>query len=900
MPTFRDDLHLGHSVPMVDTEDIVDGAVTEPKLADDSVSTRTIQDGAVTEPKIAEKAVTEPKLADAAVSTRTIKFRAVTESKIGDSAVSTRTIQNGAVTNPKIANGAVSMNKLDNETQTLIQRGADSSWTPMGDYDIEALYYANDLVFDPETNSSYLSLRADNMGHAVTDEEWWMKVVDGSYVNTMVEELEQAIAQAIEDAQEDIADAISGANTAAQNATDAAGAATTAKNTLVTEISQSLAVYETVADTLVTDPEAATGMLPVQNYVIGRKFAAGTVVKSKNSFYYAASVAGTNNPNYITPAKDAETSSISWTIRTADANTGRQGHMTIPGLTANKTYRISFDYVNNINFNIIVQFCSFRENTTTGGVALNVYAQFGTLPALSSGTFSADVFYSSVFLRYLNFYFRQPAVGQALTISNIKFQEMDVYDAELKKLDEAVYGTLSSAVRTDPPISSGFLNNKKTRIRILYACGHHGRVTMKFTAPAAMTTVEVVLMKSYDITEGLINNSTQVAYLFSLPLNEEKTATWDDGEANYILINAYTGGTMTDAQYEEFVNNLIITIEDLDGLDGLNKRVADLEEAEHESSTFSEDMLCYTNVKHMGAKGDGATDDTTALQNALNLQGTIFIPNGTYLVTTPLAVLSNTHIIMEDGAILKRNANVRFCIFYSYYTAQTTAYNGQHDITIEGGTLDLGTGYSYGGCGLGFQHCQNILIKNVTFKHTNKTYHCIDCGGSKNVRIENCIFTDHLTDGTIAEMLQIDRTAYGSFPIPASYPAEGSACYDNTGCENVEITGCKFYTNTYSPAIGNHSITAVHKNINIHDNFIFGYGTTVEGYRGAIAFANSTNNTKYVYIHDNIFSDFPILVQFVADNAFWVKNNILRNVTSLRNPDSGEHGVFEGNIQITE
>ena len=624
----------------------------------------------------------------------------------------------------------------------------------------------------------------------------------------------------------------------------------------------------------------------------------GTVVKSNNSFIFENTTVGTNNAYYITPAKDGATSSASWTIRQV-STTGRSGHMTIPNLVAGKTYRISFDYVNTINYRIFAQLSAFQK-TTANGTTITALKTIGYIEPNSSGTFTVDYLYETVFWRYLSFYFQQPAVGQKLEITNITFQEMDTFDKELKKLDEAIYGTLSSTVRTDPPISSGFLSSKKTRIRILYACGHHGRVTMKFTAPAAMANVGVFLMKTYDITGGLIDSSTQVKYLFGLPLNEEKTATWDDGGANYILINAFTGGTMTDAQYEEFVNNLIITIEDLDGLDGLNKRVADLEEAEHESSSFSEDMLCYTNVKHIGAKGDGVADDTTALQNALNLQGTIFIPNGTYLVTTPLAVLSNTHIIMEDGAVLKRNANVRFCIFYSHYTAQTTAYNGQHDITIEGGTLDLGTGYSEGGCGLGFQHCQNILIKNITFKHTNKTYHCIDCGGSKNVRVENCIFTDHLTNGTSAEMLQIDRTAYGSFPIPASYPAEGSACYDNTGCENVEITGCKFYTNTYSPAIGNHSITAVHKNINIHDNFIFGYGTTVEGYRGAIAFANSGNNTEYVYIHDNIFSDFPILVQFVADNAFWVKNNILRNVASLRNPDSGEHGVFEGNIQITD
>ena len=176
-------------------------------------------------------------------------------------------IVDGTVTTGKIANGAVSMNKLDNETQTLIQRGADSSWTPKGDFNIETTYDANDVVFDPVTNSSYLSLRADNTGHPVdeNDEEyeegWWMKVLDGSYVNRAIEEMEAAIAQAIEDAQEDIDDAIAGANTAAQTANTAAANAE-AKIDWVEEQVESLVAYE-VADEL--DEES---IIPVQNKVV--------------------------------------------------------------------------------------------------------------------------------------------------------------------------------------------------------------------------------------------------------------------------------------------------------------------------------------------------------------------------------------------------------------------------------------------------------------------------------------------------------------------------------------------------------------------------------------------------------------------------------------------------------
>jgi hypothetical protein len=46
-----------------------------------------------------------------------------------------------------------------------------------------------------------------------------------------------------------------------------------------------------------------------------------------------------------------------------------------------------------------------------------------------------------------------------------------------------------------------------------------------------------------------------------------------------------------------------------------------------------------TNVKWCGAKGDGATNDSTAFTNAVNIAKTIFVPDGTYFVTEGSIVL---------------------------------------------------------------------------------------------------------------------------------------------------------------------------------------------------------------------------------------------------------------------
>jgi hypothetical protein len=50
-------------------------------------------------------------------------------------------------------------------------------------------------------------------------------------------------------------------------------------------------------------------------------------------------------------------------------------------------------------------------------------------------------------------------------------------------------------------------------------------------------------------------------------------------------------------------------------------------------------------VKDFGAVGDGVTDDTVAIQAALNVTGTVFIQPGTYKISSSLVVKNYTHLI---------------------------------------------------------------------------------------------------------------------------------------------------------------------------------------------------------------------------------------------------------------
>jgi hypothetical protein len=56
----------------------------------------------------------------------------------------------------------------------------------------------------------------------------------------------------------------------------------------------------------------------------------------------------------------------------------------------------------------------------------------------------------------------------------------------------------------------------------------------------------------------------------------------------------------------------------------------------------------YVNVKDFGAVGNGTTDDTTAVRNALNGGGTVYFPKGTYRITSTLNHTSAFNVV-GDG-----------------------------------------------------------------------------------------------------------------------------------------------------------------------------------------------------------------------------------------------------------
>ena len=157
MPTYREDLHLGHEVPVYGTDDLLDGAITTPKIADKAVTTDKIADGAVTTPKIANNAVTTEKIGTGEVNTRNIADRAVTEAKISPVAIT------NLITNPINAFIALltkrmdalqallegEMKGLDAEMRQLLQDTMKDIQNQIDSYSETGVFVSNQFGNDP-------------------------------------------------------------------------------------------------------------------------------------------------------------------------------------------------------------------------------------------------------------------------------------------------------------------------------------------------------------------------------------------------------------------------------------------------------------------------------------------------------------------------------------------------------------------------------------------------------------------------------------------------------------------------------------------------------------------------------------------------------------------------------
>jgi hypothetical protein len=91
----------------------------------------------------------------------------------------------------------------------------------------------------------------------------------------------------------------------------------------------------------------------------------------------------------------------------------------------------------------------------------------------------------------------------------------------------------------------------------------------------------------------------------------------------------------------------------------------------------------FVSIKDFGAVGDGTTDDTTAINNALALGGCVYFPSGTYAVTALNLTTSKTTILSENAILLGKSTGTYTAVINIAYAASFTTITGQLTINTQ-------------------------------------------------------------------------------------------------------------------------------------------------------------------------------------------------------------------------
>ena len=169
----------------------------------------------------------------------------------------------------------------------------------------------------------------------------------------------------------------------------------------------------------------------------------------------------------------------------------------------------------------------------------------------------------------------------------------------------------------------------------------------------------------------------------------------------------------------------------------------------HDGITLGGKILAseIVSVKDFGAVGDGVTDDTVAIQAALDLVGTINFPIGIYAISSTLNLKSNQRLNFLNGSSIIPLANS-----LTIFSNSTSAFFSQvFNATVNGngktGIIAFNlTNYRVGAtlyrpqiteCDIGIQlntGCWDLVIDQPTIRNTDKPMLAQIYGGSLQIR----------------------------------------------------------------------------------------------------------------------------------------------------------------------
>jgi hypothetical protein len=240
--------------------------------------------------------------------------------------------------------------------------------------------------------------------------------------------------------------------------------------------------------------------------------------------------------------------------------------------------------------------------------------------------------------------------------------------------------------------------------------------------------------------------------------------------------------------------------------------------------TVEERLAQYASVKDFGAVGDGLTDDTTAIQTAIDSGQPIFFPAGTYVVTLSqtIALAGGTTVcslIAQNGMVLK-GAGWSQSIIKLKNNESTDAFPKYFNIIATN------------------QHLDGVIIDGLCFDINGQNNPISPERGSGVYNGYNC--AAFMCSGSVATVGQDAYLTNAKFTNNLIKNSPGVTCIglaqsNQVGTvlgSNIEIAGNIFYNNGIDS--NDHStIYSWADNVDIHDN-TFSFPTMSTGQGGPV------------------------------------------------------------------
>jgi parallel beta-helix repeat protein len=199
------------------------------------------------------------------------------------------------------------------------------------------------------------------------------------------------------------------------------------------------------------------------------------------------------------------------------------------------------------------------------------------------------------------------------------------------------------------------------------------------------------------------------------------------------------------------------------------------------------------NVKDYGAKGDGITDDTAAIQAALNVSAprgkTVVLPRGIYRTTATLNVASNTSIDGSDGAVFRPDASANVPVIWGPGTSiahlANVAING---LTIDGVNRPADSTGGFGA--IWFHFTDGVTIRDL---RSSSVHDAVYLRAVTDFRVSD-VWVNDARAAVVALLSETKRGTISDFG--GTNLAEGIDFFNN---EDVTVSGFSLSGNPASP-----------------------------------------------------------------------------------------------------